>query len=79
MNLNKNDYTGNPSVCIADYFLPQGGETVLNYEGACKYGEDTFTAKIGGTVYEVSTHFNSKGTQSVMEQFKKLILSENLI
>ena len=30
-------------------------------------------------VYEVSTHFNPKGTHSVMEQLKKLILSENLI
>ncbi len=38
-----------------------------------------FSLKIGGTFYEVSTHFNSKGNQSVLDQFKTLILSENLI
>lgn len=35
--------------------------------------------KIGGTTYEVSTHFNPNGRQCVMEQFKQLILSEHLI
>ena len=34
--------------------------------------------KIGGTTYEVNTHFSKKGKQSVLEQFKELILSENL-
>ena len=38
-----------------------------------------FTVKIGGTTYEVSTHFNPQGKQCVMEQFKELILSEKLI
>lgn len=42
-------------------------------------GENKFSLKIGGTTYEVSTHFSSKGKQSVLEQFKELILSENLI
>ncbi|RGH12977.1 hypothetical protein DWV75_15005 [Ruminococcus sp. AF12-5] len=34
--------------------------------------------KIGGTTYEVSTHFNPKGRQCLLEQFKELILSEDL-
>ena len=38
-----------------------------------------FSLKIGGTFYEVTTHFNPKGNQSVLDQFKTLILSENLI
>ena len=38
-----------------------------------------FVMKIGGTTYEISTHFNPKGRQCVMEQFKELILSEHLI
>ncbi len=42
-------------------------------------GENEFSLKIGGTNYEVSTHFSTKGKQSVLEQFKKLILSEKLI
>lgn len=42
-------------------------------------GENEFSLKIGGTTYEVNTHFSSKGKQSVLEQFKELILSEKLI
>ena len=38
-----------------------------------------FEIKIGGTIYEVCSHFNIEGKQSVLEQFKKLILSQNLI
>lgn len=38
-----------------------------------------FKMKIGGTTYEVCSHFNLEGKQSVLEQFKNLILSENLI
>ena len=37
------------------------------------------THRIGGTTYKVNTHFSKKGSQSVLEQFKELILSENLI
>ena len=44
-----------------------------------RFGEDNFKLKIGGTIYEISTHFNPKGRQCVMEQFKELILSEKLI
>lgn len=39
-------------------------------------GENEFSLKIGGTTYEVNTHFSSKGKQSVLEQFKELILSD---
>jgi hypothetical protein len=42
-------------------------------------GENEFSLKIGGTTYEVSTHFSTKGKESVLEQFKKMILSEKLI
>ena len=42
-------------------------------------GENEFSLIIGGTTYEVNTHFSKKGKQSVLEQFKELILSENLI
>ena len=38
-----------------------------------------FEIKIGGTIYEVHSHFNIEGKQSVLEQFKNIILSENLI
>ena len=38
-----------------------------------------FELKVGGTTYEVCSHFNIDGKQSVLEQFKNLILSEKLI
>lgn len=38
-----------------------------------------FKTSIGGTTYEVYSHFNVEGNQSVLDQFKNLILSENLI
>ena len=35
--------------------------------------EDTFTMKIGGTIYEVTTHFSIDGKQSVLQQFIELL------
>lgn len=39
----------------------------------------TTEMKIGGTVYEVSTHFNLEGRQNVLQQFAELIADNNLI
>ena len=33
-----------------------------------------FYIKIGGTVYDVTTHYDPKGRQCVLEQFKELLL-----
>lgn len=41
--------------------------------------DNKFSVKIGGTFFEVTTHFNTDGKQTVLEQFKNLILSERLI
>lgn len=38
--------------------------------------ESSFKMKIGGTVYEVTTHFNESGKQSVLQQFRDLLLSQ---
>ena len=64
---------------VVDYMLPRSGERSLDYSRLRRFGEDNFKLKIGGTIYEISTHFNPKGRQCVMEQFKELILSEKLI
>ena len=69
----------NEPICLVDYVIPRSNECVLDYSKVRRFGEDTFTTKIGGTTYEVSTHFNPNGRQCVMEQFKQLILSEHLI
>ena len=37
-----------------------------------------FFMKIGNTTYEVSTHFDPKGRENVLQQFQKLILPEKL-
>ncbi len=36
-------------------------------------GEGSFEMEIGGTTYEVSTHFSAEGRQSVLAQFMALI------
>ena len=66
-------------ICLADYLLPRSEDSLFDCSKVRRFGEDNFTMKIGGTTYEVSTHFNPKGKQCVMEQFKELILSEKLI
>ena len=58
---------------------PRSKERTLDYSRMRRFGEDNFKLKIGGTTYEISTHFNPEGRQCVMEQFKELIQSENLI
>ena len=39
--------------------------------------ELNFTTKIGNTEYEVSTSFDISGKQTLMQQFMKIILSQN--
>ena len=33
-----------------------------------------FSMKIGGTVYEVTTHFDADGKETVLKQFRDLLL-----
>lgn len=33
-----------------------------------------FVMKIGGTTYEVTTHFSTKGKETVLQQFKDLLI-----
>lgn len=41
--------------------------------------ETPFVMKIGGTTYEVTTHFSTKGKETVLEQFKELLTETKLI
>ena len=45
----------------------------------CKQYQRRFSVKIGGTVFDVTTHFNAEGRQTVLQQFRDLILSEHLV
>lgn len=69
----------NEPICLVDYVLPRNNERPLDYSRVRRFGEDNFKLKIGGTTYEIATHFNPNGGRCVMEQFKELILSEKLI
>ena len=54
-------------------------ESVLRTENYSVTASAITTMKIGGTVYEISTHFSTDGKQSVLQQFRDLLLSQNLI
>lgn len=88
----KDGYTVNPNVIwmlppkpieesdSEDIVLPPCSDvSIESGELMCFRGEDEFSLKIGGTTYDVRTHFSTKGKESVLEQFKRLILSEKLI
>lgn len=64
---------------ISDIMASRSEEAVVDRSKTRRFGEETFQMKIGGTTYEVSTHFNPKGRQCIFEQFKELILSEKLM
>ena len=40
--------------------------------------ENNFRMNINGTEYEVSTHFHSSGRQSVLQQFRALLLNSTV-
>ena len=64
---------------ISDIMASRSNEVVVDRSKIRRFGEETFQMKIGGTTYEVSTHFNPKGRQCIFEQFKELILAEKLL
>ena len=65
---------------LARQVTPPNPYTIADHSSLRRFsGEDTFSMNIGGTTYEVSTHFSNEGNKSVLEQLKNLILSENLI
>ena len=66
-------------ICVIDYLIPRNNDSVFDYDKVRNFGEGNFTMKIGGTTYEITTHFNPKGRQCLLEQFKELILSAKLI
>ena len=62
-----------------DAFLPGSTGERIEDGKLQRYGIGNYTMKIGGTVYEVSTHFSTDGKQSVLQQFRDLLLSQKLI
>ena len=70
----------NEAINLSQEVLPCSPDIRIESRKLVRFsGENEFSLKIGGTTYEVNTHFSKKGKQNVLEQFKELILSENLI
>lgn len=69
----------NELTSLSDIMASRSDEVVVDRSKTRRFGEETFQMKIGGTTYEVSTHFNPEGRQCIFEQFKELILSEKLL
>ena len=69
----------NELTSLSDIMASRSDEAVVDRSKTRRFGEDTFQMKIGGTTYEVSTHFNPKGRQCIFEQFKELILAKKLL
>ena len=76
----------NEKINLSQEVLPRCPEIRIESGKLVRFsGENEFSLKIGGTTYKVNTasqghtHFSKKGSQSVLEQFKELILSEKLV
>ena len=41
--------------------------------------KDTFSMKIGGTVYDVTTYLKTEGKRTVLNQFKALLLANQYL
>ena len=52
---------------------------IYDFTAALPEQSNHFSLKIGGTTYEVTTHFNADGRKSVLQQFEQLILENKLI
>ena len=76
------------NICIVQGFCPiensneiNLSDEILPYSTAVKEKRNIvnqpaneFSLKVGGTYFDVSTHFDVNGRQSVLQQFKDLIL-----
>lgn len=86
MNVKELDLTNN--INIVQRFCPienpdeiNLSDEILPYSTAVKEKRNIvhqptneFSLKVGGTYFDVSTHFDTNGRQSVIQQFKDLIL-----
>ena len=54
-------------------------DELIEYTHTLLYANEdkTFSKKIGGTVYEVTMHFDKDSKDSVFQQFKRLILESS--
>ena len=68
-----------PMICLSISWNMCCHETLHAEKMHCKHYQRRFSMKIGGTVFDVTTHFNAEGRQTGLQQFQDLILSEHLV
>lgn len=56
----------------------KNNKAVSKFAPYFEINEKPFVIKIGKTTYEVSTHFSTKGKETVLEQFKELLTELNV-
>ncbi len=56
----------------------KNNKSVSKFAPYFEMNERPFVIKIGKTTYEVSTHFSTKGKETVLEQFKELLTQLNV-
>lgn len=60
-------------ISLSDEILPYS-TAVKEKRNIMHQPANEFSLKVGGTYFDVSTHFDTTGRQSVLQQFKDLIL-----
>ena len=53
--------------------------TVNDNEGTAEEKCDSFSLRIGGTFYDVTTHLKTDGTRTVLNQFKEMLLANQYV
>ena len=61
------------AINLSDEILPYSA-AVKEKRNIVHQPTNEFSLKVGGTYFDVSTHFDTTGRQSVLQQFKDLIL-----
>ena len=53
--------------------------TVNDKEGPAEEKRNSFSLRIGGTFYDVTTHLKTDGTRTVLNQFKETLLTNQYV
>lgn len=53
--------------------------TVNDNEDPAEEKRDSFSLRIGGTFYDVTTHLKTGGTRTVLNQFKEMLLANQYV
>ena len=64
---------------LLEYVTPKPAEALDNSVLCCIPAQLTVSEEISGTIYDVTGVFSGKVDKSLFQQFKELILSEQLV